>query len=493
MNIRGVFTFVLAVACLLASTQGATPPEQATPKPNVIVIFTDDQGWADVSCQGSVNDVRTPHIDRLAREGVRMTSGYVTAPQCVPSRAGILTGRYQQRFGVDHNGRGPLPRDVKTLPERLRQAGYVTGMVGKWHLEPNRTCTEWVAENLPRVATKPRGKLRIPPAKIAPYLPGRRGFSEFFLGQFSDYRANFDLQGASLRPEGEPVRTGQYRLDAQSNAAVAFIRRNKDRPFFLYLAYFAPHVPLEATQKYLSRFPGKMAERRRYGLAMISAMDDGVGNILDELQTHGIDRRTLVFFISDNGAPLKIHKTDLPITMRGGAWDGSLNDPWIGEKGMITEGGIRVPFIMRWKGVLPEGRVYEHPVISLDVAATALALAGRPSPSDLDGADLIPYLTGAKTGPPHQALYWRFWGQAAVRAGSWKYLYLAGGTQYLFDLASPQHERRNVIGDHRALAERLRGQLSRWTEGLHRPGLPRGKLNGQETKWYQHYLGLEPR
>jgi len=304
-----------------------------------------------------------------------------------------------------------------------------------------------------------------------------------------DYTANFNLAGASLKPEGEPVHTDLYRLDAQSQAAVSFIRRNKNQPFFLYLAYFAPHVPLEATDKYLKRFPGPMPDRRRYALAMMSAMDDGVGGILDELQTHGIDERTLLFFISDNGAPLKIHKQDLPVSMRGGAWDGSLNDPWIGEKGMLTEGGIRVPFLMRFKGVLPEGVVYDQPVISLDVAATALALAGLPPAPDLDGANLIPHLTGAEKGAPHDALYWRFWGQAAIRAGKWKYLRLADGTQYLFDLVSPEHEKKNLIQQAPAVADRLRKQLSQWADGLHRPGLPGGKPNDQEAKWYQHYLG----
>ncbi len=484
-------TVIAAIISCLVGPSGTTAAGQAVVKPNIIVVFTDDQGWADLSCQGSVVDIKTPHIDRLAREGVRATSGYITAPQCVPSRAGLLTGRYQQRFGVDHNGQGPLPLEVQTLPGRMQRAGYVTGMIGKWHLEPNRSCSEWIAENLPQAQR--RKNIGIPREKVAPYLPGARGFSEFFHGHFSDYTANFDLTSGSLRFEGEQVRTGLYRLDAQSQAAVAFIRRNKDRPFLLYLAYFAPHVPLEATKEYLRRFTGEMPERRRYALAMMSAIDDGVGSILDELRAHGIDEKTLIFFMSDNGAPLKIHKQDLPVTMRGGAWDGSLNDPWIGEKGMLTEGGIRVPFLMRWKGVLPEGAVCEQAVISLDVAATALAMAGLPASPDLDGVNLIPYLTGADKGSPHELLYWRFWGQAAVRSGKWKYLHLADGTRYLFDLASPEHEKKNLIQCEPAVAERLGKQLSRWADGLKRPGLPSGKLKDQEIKWYEHYLGRKPR
>jgi len=483
----------MAIAFFLVGAERPAVAAEKDRRPNIIVVFTDDQGWADLSCQGSLADVKTPHIDRLAREGVRMTAGYITAPQCVPSRAGLMTGRYQQRFGVDHNGQGPLPLEVETLPARLQRVGYVTGMVGKWHLEPNHTCAEWIAGNLPQAKSKRRKNVRIPREKSVPYLPGSRGFSEFFHGHFSNYEANFDLTGASLKPGGEQVRTGLYRLDAQSKAAVSFIRRNKDRPFFLYVAYFAPHVPLEATEKYLKRFPGSMPQRRRYALAMMSAIDDGVGSILGELQAHGIDEKTLVFFISDNGAPLKIDKVDRPLTVRGAAWNGSLNDPWVGEKGMLTEGGIRVPFLMRFKGVLPEGAVYEQPVISLDVAATALALAGLPPAPDLDGVNLIPYLTGANKGAPQRALYWRFWEQAAIRSGKWKYLHLANGTQYLFDLATAAHEKKNLIRQNPAKAEALRKQLSQWADGLHRPGLPGGTLKRQEAKFYEHYLGWSPR
>jgi len=493
MNIGDMIRAVMAIVFLFAGAGRLSAAGQQRIRPNVIAIFTDDQGWADLSCQGSLADIKTPHIDRLAAEGVRMTAGYITAPQCAPSRAGLITGLYQQRFGLDHNGQGPLPLEVQTVPARLQEAGYVTGMVGKWHLEPNHSSVEWIRKTIPEARSKRAKNVHIPRETIAPYLPGARGFTDFFLGHFSDYTANFDLAGASLKRDGEQVRTGLYRIEAQSKAAVSFIRRNKDRPFFLYVAYFAPHVPLVATEKYLKRFPGSMPERRRYAMAMISAIDDGVGSILDELLAHGIDGKTLVFFISDNGAPLKIDKADQPLTVRGAAWNGSLNDPWIGEKGMLTEGGIRVPFLARFKGVLPAGKVYEQPVISLDVGATALALAGLPPAPDLDGVNLMPYLTGADKGAPQRALYWRFWGQAAIRSGKWKYLYLADGTQYLFDLTSPEHEKKNLIELQRAQAETLKEQLSRWAEGLHRPGLPHGELNQAEMKWYKHYLGWKPR
>lgn len=472
--------------CLIIAPVWATAAQAS--KPNMIVVFTDDQGWADLGCQRAVDDVQTPHIDRLGREGVRMTSGYITAPQCVPSRAGIITGSYQQRFGVDHNGLGPLPLDTETLPAKLEKAGYVTGMVGKWHLDPNPTCSEWIAKHLPGLQNRRRRNLPIPAQLSQPYQPGQRGFTEFFTGQMADYRANFGLDGSSLAKKGESFHTELYRLDAQSDAAVSFIRRNQQQPFFLYLAYFAPHVPLDATETYLSRFPGPMPERRRYALAMISAMDDGVGRILDELATLGIDENTLIFFISDNGAPLKIDMQDLPISMKGGAWDGSRNDPWIGEKGMLTEGGIRVPYLVRWKGTLPEALVYDEPVISLDVAATALDVAGVGVPNDSDGVSLIPYLTGVKSESPHEDLFWRFWGQAAIRSGKWKYLHLADGREFLFDLSSDEHETRNLLRDHISIANTLKKRLEDWASRLKRPGLPTGALNSQEIKWYEHYL-----
>jgi len=461
-------------------------PIWAGARPNIIVIFTDDQGYADLSCQGRVTDIRTPHIDGLARDGVRMTDGYISAPQCVPSRAGLITGQYQQRFGVDANGKGPLPLAVKTLPDRLRAAGYATGMVGKWHLEPNHTDQAWLRANGLQPPQDAR-RVAIPAEKRRPYLPGPRGFDDFFHGYFSAYTANYNLQGQTLGAAGEKVETELYRLDAQTEGALAFIRRHTEEPFFLYLAYFAPHVPLEATDTYLGRFPGAMPERRRHALAMISAIDDGVGRLQAELKQQHLADRTLTFFISDNGAPLKIDMEDRPISFKGGAWDGSLNDPWVGEKGMLTEGGIRVPFIMHWPGVLPAGQVYEAPVISLDVAATALSLAGVTSAPGMDGRDLIPYLTGTQTGVPHETLYWRFWNQAAIRRGKWKYLQ-AGAGRYLFDLSSPDHEKRNLLSRHPEVADQLKNDLAAWTHDLHEPGLPQGSLNAQEETWYAHYM-----
>ncbi len=464
--------------------------DQVPEKPNIIVIFTDDQGYADLGIQGVVDDIRTPHLDQLGKDGVRMTSGYITAPQCIPSRAGLLAGRYQQRFGVDHNGTWPMPLDEILLPQRLQQAGYVTGMVGKWHLDPNHAMESWINENLPELAAKPmnqRGPADISADIRKPYYPSERGFMETWYGPMGRYWANFDLEGNSQEYawRSDP----RFRLDVQSDAAVAFVKRNHDAPFFLYLAYFAPHVPLEATDEYLSRFPGDMPERRRYCLAMMSAIDDGVGQLRKTLEEYEIDENTLIFYISDNGAPTKMIKEDRTLEFKGGAWDGSLNDPLVGEKGMLSEGGIRVPYLLSWPAVLPAGIEYHEAVSSLDVAATALAVAGLEVAPELDGVNLVPYLTGEEKGQPHKYLFWRFWDQTAVRSGNWKFL-KAGEYEFLFNLEASGVESENLISEYPDKAAELKGALEDWASELKEPGVPEGPIS-RERNWYNFYFSAD--
>lgn len=431
----------------------------AAEKPNIIVIFTDDHGYPDIKSQGYLDDLKTPNIDALAHGGVRVTDGYVTAPQCVPSRAGILSGRYQNRFGLELNPdlrRKPEVAQgfaaLKTIPERLQEVGYATGMAGKWHLGP-------------------QGQI------------SRHGFDKVLMKANRNCYSNYD-GGKRLKD--------LYHLDACSAAAVDFITSRKDQPFFYYLAYRAPHTPLDAPKKYTDRFPGEMPERRRQALAMISAMDDGVGEILKALRRHNLEERTLIFFIGDNGAPLKIDMEDKPLD-EGGGWDGSLNTPLNGEKGTLLDGGIRTPFLVYWKGTLPAGKVYRHPLISLDVAATAVEIAGLPGAKDLDGINIMPYLTGKVTDPPKRNLNWRWNGQSAIRSGKWKYVH-GGGKGYLFDMEADAAEKKNLVTDRPEVAARLLAAHNAWAKKIGIPNaesLPLGRAGRGYFSWYLEGKRLE--
>ncbi len=470
--------------------------------PNVIVILTDDQGWADLSCQGEVDDIQTPHIDALADRGIRCSAGYVTAPQCSPSRVGLMTGRHQQRFGIDTIPDMPLPAEAITLAERLRPQGYKTGFVGKWHLEPNVLCVDWMKRELPAMADKPRRDVRIPWAKTRPFSPGQQGFDEYYWGELHNYRVNYELDGTTLA-KMKLVQNRDFRIDVQTEAAVSFIDRNHDQPFYLQLNYYGPHTPLEATKKYLDRFPGKMPQRRRYALAMIAAMDDGVGRIVQRLTAHGQIDNTLIVMTSDNGAPLKKTKPDTPVDRDAGGWDGSLNDPWVGEKGMLSEGGIRVPMIWSLPSQLPRGKTYDYPVSTLDIVPTVIQLAGsdqasneaasdEPNSDDakLDGINMLPRFNSIQT-PSTRSLYFRFWDQAAIRRGKWKYIYVGAGQKYLFDLESDQHEHVNLVDGHPELTQSLHDDLTAWTKQLSPPGLPTGKKQ-REQGWYDFYFDNPP-
>lgn len=448
---------VLAIVGFVIAKQAASTER----RPNIIVFYTDDHGYADLSCQDVFDDIRTPHVDALAASGVRAVHGYSTAPQCVPSRAGLMIGKFQARFGVESNGK-PLDgfdRET-TFAQRLQKAGYVTAQFGKWHLGPGPEIT-------------------------------RHGFKHVF-NQNSQrpFSANITLDGEDREMSNLPPE--MYHVDGCSRAAASLIERYKDDPFFLYIAYRAPHVPLDATKKYLDRFPGKMPERRRQALAMLSAVDDGVGLITSTLAKHGLTEKTLIFYIGDNGAPLKIHKLDAP--GGGPGWDGSLNDPLNGEKGMLTEGGMHTPFVISWPGKIPSGQEYPHPISALDVAATATAIAGIETKlDDLDGVNLIPFLSGQNKAAPHDALMWRWIDQSAIREGNWKLL-RGGDREYLFDLDADIEEKHNLASKHPEIADRLRKRLSAWADELSPPGLSKGKLSaGAWGSYFDFYLdGKKP-
>jgi len=366
--------------------------------PNIVLIVSDDQGYGDSSCYDHPKEVSTPNIDRLASEGVRMTNGYASAYVCAPTRAGLLTGRYQQRFGFYAPGdsRIGLPLSEVTLADMLRKQGYATAVIGKWH-----------------VGIEPE------------YHPLKRGFDEFygFLGHGAhDYfKLEITSEFNSIYRNEKPINDTGYLTDNLGRESVSFIERHKNQSFFLYLPFNAVHWPLQALQKYIKLFNTGDKNRDIY-LAMLKSMDEAIGKVLDALKRTGADDNTLIIFFSDNGGARKNF-----------ANNGALRD----FKQSVYEGGIRVPFIVRWPGKLPKGAVCNEPVISLDAMPTICAAAGIKLPDDrvYDGKNMLGILRGQKKGPLHKALFWddgvKQW---AVREGKWKLLFNREGSLELYDL-----------------------------------------------------------
>lgn len=435
---------VFILLTILTSTIHAT---DLGTKPNILLIYSDDHGWADLGIQGVDKDIRTPHLDQLAQDGVRFVRGYCSAPQCVPSRAGVITGRYQQRFGVEDNNKGPLPLGEVTIAERLTPAGYINGFVGKSHLD--------IGSN----KGSPKNS-RI----LMDHLPHHQGFHEYFRGELKEYYASHGLDGSPLSDAPRQVRDDRFRVKVQTEAALSFLDRrktNSDQPWFLYLAWYAPHVPLESPEPWFSQTPESLPLKRRQALAMIAAMDDGLGRIRAKLKEMKQENNTLIFFIGDNGAPL------------GSAWDGSVNLPLVGQKGMLAEGGIRVPFIGAWPGTWPAGVHYDQPVINLDVAATAADAAGLQPDAQLDGVNLTPYVTGQKQNAPHRELFWRWGSQAAVLEMPYKLIKLGDRTPLLFDISKPDGENieKELSQQMPEKARQLEQRLNAWAAELQPPGL----------------------
>jgi len=401
-------------------------------QPNVIVILADDMGYGDLGCQGTVDDVRTPHIDTLAANGVRFTQGYVTAPQCGPSRAAMLSGRYQNRFGFESNefAYDPgIPRSVPLISNHMKALGYATGYIGKWGVTSKRHS-----------------------------YPPKRGFDESYWVQdgniyFPDTPSKYNTQ---MKRGMDPIDMKEYSTDAFGREAIEFIQRQEDDPFFLFISYITPHEPMEAKEEDLERFAHIEDKLRRTTLAMIACMDDNVGRMLAVLKEKKLEENTLIFFLSDNG---------------GYPGNGSLNTPYRGSKSQMLEGGIHVPFIMQWKGTLPAAKVYEEPVISLDILPTTLAAAGggiKPE-WELDGVNLLPFILGEEKGAPHEALFWRYkaWRKKpeqdgwAIREGDWM-LVRNGWAQTppaLYNLAQDPKQNNDMS---QAQPERFSNLLKKW-------------------------------
>jgi arylsulfatase A-like enzyme len=384
------------IFCVLASS--AALSHAAETRPNILAILADDLGYGDIGIHGG-KDVPTPNIDALAARGVRCMNGYVSAPYCSPTRAGLLTGRYQTHFGHEFNPHVGdeatlgLPLAERTIADQLRGAGYATGLIGKWHQGYN-----------------------------AAHHPQSRGFDEYFgfLVGGHNYLLHRDAepkfgsaQSNNMIYRGREVqKLDGYATDLFTDEATAFMERHAAQPWFLYLAYNAVHTPLEVLEKYGARVPASITDPQRRGyLSLLIGLDDGIGRILGTLRQTERGQDTLVFFLSDNGGSGR--KPYL-------AYNTALNTPLRGNKGQTLEGGIRVPFFVSWPGKLPAGTTYDHPVIALDILPTACAAASAKFGSNIDGVNLLPYLTGEKTTAPHESLYWRFGPQKAVRKGRWK-------------------------------------------------------------------------
>lgn len=423
-------------------------------KPNIVLFVADDMGFADSGVTGC-KDIPTPNIDALAKNGVRFTQGYTSGCVCSPTRAGLVTGRYQQRFGFDANAEGqnktekePRALDLKqtTLPQRLKALGYATGMVGKWHLGSQDG-----------------------------YLPNQRGF-DFFYGILP-----FGLGGKGPNGETPPpvyrnaavAETPKNHMEAFCYEALAFVDAHQTEPFLLYLPFTAVHAPFVGPQPWLDQHDAAApASRRTYG-ADLRQMDDIVGRVMARLRERGLEENTLVFFFSDNGGP-------------GGAAD---NTPFRGTKWTLWEGGIHVPFVAQWKGRIPAGRVLNHPVIQVDVAATALAAAGAEIAPDwkLDGANLLPLLEGRTDAAPHEALYWRFGVQYAVRQGDWKLVKAhVNQAPRLHNLAQDPGEQTDLAAQHPDKVKQLQSLWDAWNAGNEPPRWIDERWNGDGAKQKKH-------
>lgn len=429
------FALMLAVSALTRLSFSA--------QPNILLFLADDLGYADIGVNGC-KDIPTPNIDSIAKHGVRFTDGYATHPVCSPSRAGLLSGMYQHRFGFEHNS-GPerfaapnfgMPREIPSLAEKLKAAGYATCMVGKWHIG--------FKEGL---------------------RPHERGFDHTFV---------FHSGARSFFPEKPPrnplYRDGQvlaeefdYLTDAFAREAADFIQRvhNKNQeqgtknqePWFVYFAFNAVHSPLEASDKYQARFPHITDRKRKTYAGMLSALDDAIGSVMAKVRELGQEENTLVMFYSDNGGPT--------------AETSSRNDPLRGFKGQMYEGGIRVPFVMQWKGTIPAGQTYREMVAGFDYHATALGAAGVAVPKDkpLDGVDLVPFVSGKSSGRPHEQLFWRAGPQHAARVGDWKLVNTRAGPPMLFNLRDDIGEQRDLAQTQPEKLKELQAAFADWEKG----------------------------
>jgi len=391
-------------------------------------------------------DIPTPNIDSIARNGVRFTDGYVTCPVCGPTRAGLLTGRYQQRFGFEDNPGPPavaspnfgLPESEKTMADYMKAEGYATGMVGKWHLGHRPACH-----------------------------PQKRGFDEFFgflTGAHSYTDPGMGTPEPILRGSAE-VDEKEYLTEAFGREAAEFVHQHKEKPFFLYLAFNAVHAPhTEMPPKYKDSFTNITDPTRRIWAAQLKDMDDAIGVVLSEVRSAGIENNTLIFFLGDNGGyPL------------GGI---TPNAPLRGRKAETFEGGIRIPFLMQWKGKIPAGKVYKKPIVSLDILPTAVSAVGGKAAANVDGVNLLPFIDSKNAKAPHDKLFWRWIDKHGARVGDWKLVQNGDGKEMLFNLTDDIGETKDLSASNPAKLKELQDAYKAWDA----KNIPPKWLDGRRAK-----------
>lgn len=412
-----IFVFVLFAHLSLVA-------DEARDRPNVLVILLDDAGYNDFGFMGS-EQILTPHMDQLAASGMTFSDAHLSGTTCSPSRAGMITGRYQQRFGYHNNvpphGSGLDPAE-STVGDAFRAGGYKTYYIGKWHL-----------------------------GAVEKYFPNNRGFDEFYgllEGSRSYFPAKEDVPGGtkSIQCNGEFIKWDGYLTDLFTEAALDYLEEAQNEPFFMFLSYTAPHGPMHAKTEHLEQFKG---HPRAKLASMYWSVDEGIGRVIAQLDALNLREKTLIFLLSDNGGAEANHSNNAPLK---------------GYKGSKFEGGQRTPFIMSWPGEIPANSSFDGLISAMDVYPTAAAATGVSSTigKPLDGVDLLPYIRGDVSGDPHAILFWTRSVEDAVRAGDFKLVGHGDHGWRLYNLEKDIGEAEDLFEQHPELTKQMFRQLNEW-------------------------------
>ncbi len=442
---------LLFTSMLTLSVGVATAEAKSEKRPNIIFILSDDGGYADWGFQGS-KQFKTPNLDAMAKRGVILEQAYVTDAVSGPSRAGLMTGRYQQRFGIEENPVSSImsenskylgddmgvPAEEKFIPYYLNQAGYKCAVFGKWHLGSTEE-------------THPFAKGY---DKFVGFRSGGRNYYKYTDKELAKQGFNDDnLMEYGLGEYEEPE---VYVTDLLADEACKYVEENKDNPFFIYLSFNAVHAPLQIDKRDKDLFPDIEDPFRRKLAAMAFSMDRAVGRLFDTLKEQGLGENTIIVFSNDNGGPNGTHTSNYPLR---------------GMKATFLEGGIRVPAFVVYPGVIEQDTRYSYPVSFMDFLPTFASVAGVEVPEDagVDGVDVIPYLTGEKDGRPHQTLYWKCENRGVVRDGDYKFMRFPDRPAELYDLSQDVGEHNNIALQHPELMEKYYKMLFAWEMTLERP------------------------